>query len=679
MYRKRSLCLIVAGAATVFACSSEKSRPPSGSLTNDMPRPTFGSGGMGSGGGDMGSGGGDMGSGGGDMGSGGSEGTVFGLPGSPTVALLAPQNSTDGTTTYKQEVAAICQVKKSTEMGAADFDASSVSLELRDDNDMLIEEKKPSFENSQFEGSFSLTSLEHGKYSLRCVASDKSARPLWGKAENKILVDKGPIILPISPINGAAMPAEGVVRFEFRVSPVELFPGDSGAKVDQVFLQYKDHKFPAALKAGETDIYTVNVNLGDTTIFMSPPNGLTALSLTATNSRDTPVETTQELGVYFDGKGPVVTLTSHNIETNPGIIGGKTVLEFEVADDGQVDWETFTVTLNSTSVTYDESAKNTWKQTGLSKITYTFDTTEVKGTVREIGINVQVSDTAGNPSSALGGVFYRDEEPPIFDLEPPNFRATKKSGSDHLCSHSFDPVGTKALHNGDKSSNFGWFRTIAWDQASSTSGQSIFHYSHVDETSVKFVISKASDAPLITDTKVDKDGKKDGICDTVELAHASPHNLFPLKVSAGSPFYGDGTGDSSTPALNGCKYSTETAVPETLCGGASDLQYVSHHNADGIRAEAVYGVTPSTSGTFCTGKDLELAAQELDGYEGWICMAAYGKDRVGNEGVSAPIAICYNNIDIAGEPSCWSGSETPPDCTDGCTPIRSKAMIVREE
>jgi hypothetical protein len=44
-------------------------------------------------------------------------------------------------------------------------------------------------------------------------------------------------------------------------------------------------------------------------------------------------------------------------------------------------------------------------------------------------------------------------------------------------------------------------------------------------------------------------------------------------------------------------------------------------------------------------------------------------DKVGNRGISRPIAVCLDSSQIDGQPSCTTDlDEAPPDCSDACNP-----------
>jgi hypothetical protein len=221
------------------------------------------------------------------------------------------------------------------------------------------------------------------------------------------------------------------------------------------------------------------------------------------------------------------------------------------------------------------------------------------------------------------------------------------------------------LNHGDDVVNFGRLRTIAWDLTNGDAGQTTFYLAGVDTTSVEIWIRAADLGALVTDES------GDGTCDTVTENGGDYQELDAIR-RLGSAHYSNGTGDLPGPSMAGlCAYATdETPVPDHLCTNkVSDMYVIATHDlGDGDEA-VVYGHEVEVNGNLCTGDDLELRAHGLTDYEGWVCLASRAVDNVGNIGVSAPIAICYDNTNLDGTPSCWgTGPAEAPSCIDGCSP-----------
>jgi hypothetical protein len=107
-------------------------------------------------------------------------------------------------------------------------------------------------------------------------------------------------------------------------------------------------------------------------------------------------------------------------------------------------------------------------------------------------------------------------------------------------------------------------------------------------------------------------------------------------------------------------------VPRLCRDNHSDLTFVLKHPSKD-KEPVVYAVSPDND-LECTGRRWELASAGLSDYQGWVCLAVRAYDRVGNRGVSPPIAVCLDNSQVPDQPTCWLDTdEPPPDCTDGCS------------
>jgi hypothetical protein len=277
-------------------------------------------------------------------------------------------------------------------------------------------------------------------------------------------------------------------------------------------------------------------------------------------------------------------------------------------------------------------------------------------------VNVTVSDNAGNDSlDGAEATYFLDQQPPVLSLDPPNIRIYDEPDDVPTCSHSFDPVGDVAVNHGDDTNNLAFFRAMAWDDTNQELGQQILHFSGVDPASLRLWLAQASELT------VDTDG--DGICDDIssKLLDVDTVEMEPIPPG-GKAYFGDGTGDVADPPLLGCDYklNPDTSPPDTLCGNKSDMSYVLQQVEDST-TPAIYA-TLIGNGVACTGDQQSISALIGD-VEGWICAAVRGTDAAGNQGVSAPIAICVDNSEVPGAPSCvGEGPDAAPDCTDGCSP-----------
>src|SRR5690606_13556171 len=115
------------------------------------------------------------------------------------------------------------------------------------------------------------------------------------------------------------------------------------------------------------------------------------------------------------------------------------------------------------------------------------------------------------------------------------------------------------------------------------------------------------------------------------------------------------------PPTDGCATPPSSNSPRRLCDDESDLYTTVNHQSD-PNTPVVYAILPN-NGDECTGRTWELPAV-LPNYDGWVCMAVRAVDRVGNRGISKPIAVCLDSV-LAGTPDCMSELDSPPDCSSG--------------
>jgi hypothetical protein len=373
--------------------------------------------------------------------------------------------------------------------------------------------------------------------------------------------------------------------------------------------------------------------------------------------------------VAVDGTGPNITIVQPQAAT---IIGSRVTFVLQIDDDfSGVDWESLVVEVKDVPVPFDATSSR-WTLTG-NIATLELNTTEYSDAT-QLSINVTVADLAGNLSSnGAGSTYYLDQLSPILSLDPPNIRVIREGVE---CSHSFDPVGDGAIGHGDDSYNLVQFRAIAWDRTNEEVGQNLFHYAEIDTTSMRLWVSRA-DQPLVVDTLLPGQSVGDGICDAISSAVDADIDAVELSNigTAGTPFFGSGLGDVSSPSMAGrCEYPASPAVdpPEPLCE-SSDLTYAVGQNIGGSLTPAVYAPLVG-GGLACAGSQQSVEAL-LGAYEGWVCAAVTGQDTAGNAAISAPIAFCLDDPETGAIPECWEDGPTEaPDCTDTCEPLTMSAL-----
>jgi hypothetical protein len=640
------------------------------------------SGGAGSGGAEAGTGatGGKGGSGGGGGtagigGTGGGDGGVN-VPGAPTVKVISPDAATDPTNDkviVGAQLEARCTAEKSTLAGALPVDPTTVKIAVLNASQAVVDEfpGTPTTNLNEYKASFVLSTVPTGKVSFRCMAGDTSTPPKTGADTLATFVDHGPNIAVTTPADGSAYPLTGVVPFVFKVSPALLATTDPESAVDTVKLTVNGVNITPTPDVSVPGGYKNAIDFNDKTLFPQVPSGSIPVVIEGTNKRTpTAAKALKSYNFTLDGQGPIITIKSPK---NQDIIGGKVPLAFSVVDTGSgVDQKTINVELNQVQNLY--AATTQWSNTA-DDYTFTFDSANVAGSKVQVTVNVTAIDKAGNKSSGASVLLYLDNQPPVVDLDPGNVRLSKKGPPD-LCSESFDPLGTYAASDQGKVTPFKHFRAMVWEQTNSVSGQTVFYYAKTEPTSVYLYLQPdGPTVPLLINNDADPE------CDalnTVVGGKAIPNLQLNPVSPAGSAFYPN-TGASTAPALPSgyCVLGVEPQPPATLCtNNASDMNVVVGHTMAGVEP-VVYGIGQMT-GLECTGTGWELSSQlaQATQKEGWFCLAAVAKDKVGNTGISRPLRVCYDDPGTSYQPPCWTSSTTPPSCTDGCTPPAGRAPFV---
>jgi len=607
---------------------------------------------------------------GGEGGSGpeGSGGREPAEPGAPDVVLLSPE--ADAVLTDR--LTAACQALSDDAPASGAVDAASVKVRLLDEEgETVLEAPATPGAADEYVAEFALETVPAGLYTVECSASDDASPPLVGLDEVSVLVDHGPSIEPVTPLPNGFLARAGLHSFEVKIRPVPLFEGDDDAELGADPVISIDHEEFALVPKGDDDpdVFVVDgIDFEDDELFPEAPPDVTGVRVTAENQRS--VSGVLEYDVAVDGTGPQIAIVSPAAAT---IIGSRVTFVLEITDDfSGVDFESLVVEVKDVPIPFDATSSR-WTLTG-NTATLELNTTEYS-VATQLSINVTVADLAGNLSSnGAGSTYYLDQLAPILSLDPPNIRARRDGTAGVECSHSFDPVGFAAISHGDDSYNLVQFRSVAWDRTNEELGQTLFHFSMIDTTSMRLWVSRAGE-PLVVDTPLPGESAGDGICDAISSEVDADIDAVELSHigTAGAPFFGDGTADPSSPTMSGrCEYpATPAAVPEPLC--ESDLTYAVGQNIGGQVTPAVYAPLVG-GGLACTGSQQSVAAL-LGAYEGWVCAAVTGQDTAGNTAVSAPIAFCLNDPDTGANPDCWNaGPEAAPDCTDTCEPLTTTAL-----
>jgi len=588
----------------------------------------------------------------------------------PVVEIRSPEAESDPNgdgVLVDAEIDVVCRVTQSPEDGSRPVAPSTIVMQMLDaDGNVVPTEEEGTVpgevtdEENEYSAHFILNKVpDNGKVGFRCLAGDTSEPPLTGSDAITTLLDHGPTITRSEPKEDSPHALEAAVHVEFSVDPAPVAKGDEGASIASVELFVGGVTIEDV--AENDGVYTADVHLSDEQLFPSPPNGDTAITIRAKNTRK-PKAVTAIDGYSFivDGDGPAITITE---PSNGSVAGGLVTLRFDVVDDASgVDRDSVYVTLNGAKHYYDEAQG--WSVVD-DHYVYAFDSRLIENSVAQATINVRAKDKAGNDSPGASWLIYLDNVPPIVDLNPPNVRTYRKDGSGYLCSVTFDPLGTALGDNQNNvallqaDDNADRIRALVWEM---TNDGADHIFSGTVENQVRIYVQPNTDEPLLVENN---DG--DPECDDVDEDAMNNLELIQLDPVAptGIAYYGSDDADAAPPLSDfGCAHGTETIPPLRLCTDeASDLTTAIAHNSPG-RPPAVYALGP-LGGVFCTGRSYELGAHAQ---EGWVCLVGRAEDYAHNIGISAPLRVCYDDARTSFVPDCVNDMSNPPPCTDGCTP-----------
>lgn len=602
------------------------------------------------------SGGGGTGSGDGDAGEGGAP--DGGDPLAPTVVITSPTPAMDPNSEAVltgADVLVRCRAKGSSASGAASLNAASVKLAALDAAGKVVDEKAATLaDDDEFEAQLSLLNLPTGWVTFRCSAEDTEKRA--ARTEIDTLLDQGPVIEFVQPVDMSAHALGTPLDVEFTVDEAKLTDDDDLAAVSKVALEIAGVEIDLDGAEDEPGHYRLQVNLNSPT-FNPAPSGPLLLRAQASNGRKPKAITAQrDQNVTIDGSGPTIAIQG---PLDKAVVGGNVLLRFTVNDPlSGVDQDTVEVTLNSVKYRY-RAGDDRWSVAN-GTYTFEFDSRLVKDARVQITLNVGASDKVGNAATAVSELLYLDNYPPILDLDPLNIR-TKARGSGR-CSTSFDPVGSAAANDLDSAQLGRFFRTMVWDQTNSDAAFPTLHYAGVNRDSVRLYMQGDLTKPLL----VSKATPGKGVCDDV----AEPDSTDSIELDGVSPshtpwYTTDGADVAPSAASLACAVEQNQGTqPKKLCTGEkSDMWQVVEDIYNQSPAVYAASVTPDLE---CNGVAWEFTGK-LD-KDGWVCFATRAVDAVGNVGISRPIRICVDKDNEEGTPPCANSSTTPPTCTDGCTP-----------
>ena len=176
---------------------------------------------------------------------------------------------------------------------------------------------------------------------------------------------------------------------------------------------------------------------------MPPLDSDQLFAVSATNSNGT--KTSASVRFVIDNQGPSITMTVPAVGT---IIGSITTIAAVVTDPASVldssvvavvahGDETFTVKLDPDPTT-------------AGRYSHQFDTRLFNIHDLYPTVSFRASDLLGNESS-IGYTVALDNTPPLADLDPSShFRVRVKTAGTWSCSWEFDPLGSDAVDDGEK-------------------------------------------------------------------------------------------------------------------------------------------------------------------------------------------------------------------------------------
>ena len=217
------------------------------------------------------------------------------------------------------------------------------------------------------------------------------------------------------------------------------------------------------------------------------------------------------------------------------------------------------------------------------------------------------------------------------------------------------------------------YRAFAWDVTNGLGSAKFLQFAGIDPTKVHLFLQPDPTQGIIHDTN------SDGICDSVTDAVAGmvgQPNLYPIGETGAGDQNPKDSDFTTAPDVHNYPCQSNANNPPRLCvNNASDMTVVVHQLYGGQTNNnaAVYGIQVDANTQHCTGLDWNIKGLVQ---EGWFCLAAEATDGTNNTGVSAPLALCYDDETTAFVPPCAAGKKeyepsatTPPSCiADGCTP-----------
>jgi hypothetical protein len=476
-----------------------------------------------------------------------------------------------------------------------------------------------------------VSGLVSGAYELHLTATTLGGTS--GTAVRVFRADSGPTITITKPAEGS--PYKGSIAAQVTISDAIFAP------ISGVTMSVGSHVLTPSGPTGTPA--TQWTTLIDFNAYMPPLDGDQLFAVSATNSNGT--KTSASVHFVIDNQGPSIAMTVPAAGT---IIGSLTTIAAVVTDPASVldssvvaviahGGQSFTVKLDPDPAT-------------AGRYSHQFDTRLLDIHDLYPTVSFRASDLLGNESS-IGYTVALDNTPPLADLDPSShFRVRVKNASVWSCSWEFDPLGSDAVDDGEKTAQLFDVRARVEDRGNTplAGGADIIPISLVDPARVELLVLDDTTQPLV----VDSDG--DGVCDKINpllVPTTTPMsskdallvNLIPI-ASAG---HADLTGDPSIandPTLP-CGPGTDAAHPDPLCY-TTDLTIAIPYTTGS--EPAIWTLAPVIpSGLQCVGNQFDAFANNV--HDGWACMAVRAADKLGNVQVSRVLRVCVDHDGVGNE------------------------------
>ncbi len=487
-----------------------------------------------------------------------------------------------------------------------------------------------------------LSSLVSGEYNLTVTAVTVSGA--MANATLKFLVDTGPIIRVDSPREKQPYRSSAAVDVTITDLPLSAPIQNVSITLGQEPLMF--------MKGPGADQYTATILFRD---YKPPLAGDQILTVRAENKHGTKAVLVRQF--VADDVGPSISGTQPVL----GELVGKVVLISAVVSDpaGVLDSSVIAVIAHG-----DSKFEVKLAGTGAGKpFTGLFDTSRIPNptTVLFPHISFRASDSLGNESS-IGYLLSLDNTPPLADLDSPTVRGLKKVDPIVICSRAFDPLGSRAVNDGDSVGQLYYVRARIEDFGNTPVDNSgdFIPIAGIEDSRVQLLMLNDTSQALVVDTSE----PPDGICDAVNplvrptttpmsSKDALLVNLTPI-APKGTAYYGP------DPTI-ACGKGTDKAPPEPVCEDVNDLlTKVMSYSLGSF--PAVYGIPPVVNDRVqCLGRQFDNLGSNV--MSGWVCLAVAVSDKLGNAQVSRPIRVCVGGNCSGAMPDCTgtqvSSSPTP--------------------